>query len=64
MPVEASCRALLKRPVSKPSRWPKSSSVRKTNWTRLTDAAAQGGLQDALDLKMQREKDAFSAPQL
>ncbi|MEG2977356.1 MAG: chromosome segregation protein SMC, partial [Comamonas sp.] len=25
--------------------------------TRLTDAAAQGGLQDALDLKMQREKD-------
>ena len=24
---------------------------------RLTDAAAQGGLQDALDLKMQREKD-------
>jgi chromosome segregation protein len=25
--------------------------------SRLTDAAAQGGLQDALDLKMQREKD-------
>jgi chromosome segregation protein len=51
-------RAELRAPSKPPQQarpWPRSSSA-PGRAGRLSDAAAQGGLQDALDLKMERER--------